>query len=271
MSKAETPSYPNWEEWQSRCIDWKSRYAVNDGKPFPQEGVISHYQLMDALSDTIPKNTLVSTGSSGLAIEAFYTVFRNKLGQRVFLTSGLGAMGYGLPAAIGACFANNKKPMVAIESDGSLQLNVQELATIQAFNLPITLLIMNNDGYASIRNTQKNYFNERYVGTGPEAGLIIPSLEKLARVYDFSYLKIKDASELNDKLSNNILLSRPSIVDVHLTKNETLMPKVSALPQEDGSIISMPLEDMAPLLPIETLKNEMIVDLVDESYNVKRA
>jgi len=225
---------------------------------------------MDILSDVIPENTLISTGSSGLAVEAFYTVFRNKLGQRVFLTSGLGAMGYGLPAAIGACFANGKKPIVAIESDGSLQLNIQELATIQAFNLPITLVIMNNDGYASIRNTQKNYFNERYIGTGPESGLIIPSLDKLARVYDFSYVKVENISELNDKLSKNIISSYPSIIDVHLIKNETLTPKVSALPQKDGSILSMPLEDMTPLLPLEVLKREMVVDLLDISKNIKR-
>lgn len=120
---------------------------------------------MDALSDVFPAETLITTGSSGLAVEAFYTVFRNKPGQRVFLTSGLGAMGYGLPAAIGACFANNRNPMIAVESDGSLQLNIQELATLHAFNLPICLIVMNNGGYASIRSTQRNYFKARY-GTG---------------------------------------------------------------------------------------------------------
>jgi len=107
----------------------------------------------------------------------FYTIFRNKPGQRVFLTSGLGSMGYGLPTAIGACLANDKKPMVAIESDGSLQLNLQEFATLVAQQLPITLVIMNNGGYASIRNTQRNYFASRFVGTGPEAGLMLPDLE----------------------------------------------------------------------------------------------
>ena len=156
IAELDLDSQPIWKQWKNLCVDWKQRYTVNDGKPFSQTETISHYQLMDALSETIPENMIVSTGSSGLAVEAFYTVFRNKAGQRVFLTSGLGAMGYGIPAAIGACFANNKKPMIAIESDGSLQLNIQELATIQAFNLPITLIIMNNDGYASIRNTQKN-------------------------------------------------------------------------------------------------------------------
>jgi acetolactate synthase-1/2/3 large subunit len=270
ISEIVIPSHLDWKDWCFLCNDWKKRYAVNDGDLFPEEGVISHYQLMDVLSEVIPEGTLVSTGSSGLAIEAFYTVFRNKLGQRVFLTSGLGSMGYGLPAAIGACFANGKRPMIAIESDGSLQLNIQELATVQAFNLPITLIVMNNDGYASIRNTQKNYFNERYVGTGPEAGLIIPALDKLAKVYGFSFTKIKDVRELKNKLSKNILLERPCIIDINLIKSEVLTPKVSTLPQKDGSMLSMPLEDMSPFLPLSVLKNEMIIEISEESFLAER-
>jgi acetolactate synthase-1/2/3 large subunit len=270
MAETIIPPHPDWKEWRFRCADWKKRYAVNDGKPFSQMGAISHYQLMDSLSEIIPEETLIATGSSGLAVEAFYTVFRNKLGQRVFLTSGLGSMGYGLPAAIGACFAHGRKPIVAIESDGSLQLNIQELATIKAFNLPITLVVMNNDGYASIRNTQKNYFDERYVGTGPESGLVLPDLEKLALTYGISFVRITDASELNKKLSKVIKSKSPVIVDVQLIKNEVLMPKVSALPQIDGSIQSMPLEDMTPFLTLDVLKSEMIVDLLDMSETIER-
>lgn len=259
----------DWSAWQARCADWKRRYPVNDGAPFPSSGLISHYQLMDALSDAIPENTIVSTGSSGLAIEAFYTIFRNKPGQRVFLTSGLGAMGYGLPAAIGACFANDCRPMVAIESDGSLQLNIQELATLRAFNLPVCLIIMNNDGYASIRNTQRNYFEGRFVGTGPEAGLLLPDLEKVAATYDLPFLRIADASELISKLQHALSQTRPLLVDVRLIPNEALAPKVSALPQLDGSMLSMPLEDMTPLLPLETLQVEMIAGLSELSLKAR--
>ena len=116
----------DWINWQRKCQSWKKKYFVNDGKPFPKNGKISHYHFTDELSQILPPNITISTGSSGLGVEAFYTVFRNKEGQRLYLTSGLGAMGYGLPSAIGACFANNKKPMVLIEGDGSLQLNIQE-------------------------------------------------------------------------------------------------------------------------------------------------
>lgn len=262
-------AHPDWTAWKKRCVDWKRRYPVNDGAPFPSDGPISHYQLMDALSDTIPANTPISTGSSGLAIEAFYTSFRNKPGQRVFLTSGLGAMGYGLPAAIGVAVASGR-PIVAVESDGSLQLNIQELATLRAFNLPVCLIVMNNNGYASIRNTQRNYFKSRFVGTGPESGLFLPDLEKVAATYDLPFLRIVDASELKRKLQQALLQPRPLLVDVQLVSNEALMPKVSALPQPDGSMLSMPLEDMSPLLSLETLRAEMVTELSGQSLKARQ-
>lgn len=256
---------PESADWITRCRDWKHRYPVNDGQPFPVRGPINHYHFVSALSDAIPPDTLVSTGSSGLAVEVFYTVFRNKPGQRVFLTSGLGSMGYGLPAAIGACLANGSKPMVAVESDGSLQLNLQELATLVAQKLPITLIVMNNNGYASIRNTQRNYFSARYIGTGPEAGLMMPDLEKVADTYGLPFLRIEDAAQLEEGLRKMLATPGPKLIDMRLTPNETLAPKVAALPQPDGSMLSMPLEDMSPLLPLDVLEREMLVPLLPAS------
>ena len=247
--------------WRDRCTGWKRRYARADDQPFPTAGPISHYHFVAALSDAVPADTPIATGSSGLGIEVFYSTFRNKSGQRIFLTSGLGAMGYGLPAAIGICLGHDRRPTVAVESDGSLQLNLQELATLTALKLPITLIVMNNAGYASIRNTQRNYFQGRYVGTGPEAGLMLPDLEKIAAVYGLAYHRIDDAADLIDRLANAIATPEAGICDVRLIMDETLRPKVAALPQPDGSMLSMPLEDMSPLLSLETLEQEMLVPL----------
>ena len=270
LKQAQQINVPDYTDWQKCCLDWKQRYPVNDGFAFEQAGPISHYHFADALSSAVPPDTMVCTGSSGLAVEVFYTVFRNKPGQRIFLTSGLGAMGYGLPAAIGACFANRCQPMVLVESDGSLQLNIQELATLRAFNLPICLVIMNNGGYCSIRNTQRNYFEGRYVGTGPEAGLLLPDLEKVARTYGLTFMRIKDALELDSALTNASALPRPCIIDVQLVENESLYPKVSALPQADGNMLSMPLEDMTPLLPLDVLEKEMLVELLPASIKARQ-
>lgn len=263
------PQQPRRAAWLARIAGWKQRYPVNDGRPFPASGPIDHYHFVSALSDALPPETLVATGSSGLAVEVFYTVFRNKPDQRVFLTSGLGSMGYGLPAAIGACFANGKKSMVAVESDGSLQLNLQELATLRAQNLPICLVIMNNGGYASIRNTQRNYFAGRHVGTGPEAGLLLPDLEQVAATYGLPFRRITDAADLAPVLNEVAGSPQAMIVDVQLTPNEILAPKCAALPQPDGSMLSMPLEDMSPLLPLAELEAQMIVPLLPQSVQAR--
>lgn len=245
------------DAWRTRCRSWKERFSVNDGKALESEGAIGHYQFADAISDVLPQNALIATGSSGLAVEAFYTAFRNKPGQRVFLTSGLGAMGYGVPAFVGAALARKTGPLYLIESDGSLQLNVQELATIAAQKIPAVIVIMNNGGYASIRNTQKNYFASRFLGTGPEAGLVMPNLEKVAAAYGFSYASVEGPEQLREKLSRALAGPTPRLVDVRLREFEVLFPKCAAIPRPDGSIVSMPLEDMSPLLSLDDLQAEL--------------
>jgi acetolactate synthase-1/2/3 large subunit len=258
-----------WDEWRARCADWKHRYPPQEGRALGDDGVITHYPFIDLLSEAVPEDRLIVTGSSGLAVEVFYTVFRNKPGQRFFLTSGLGSMGYGLPAAIGACLGAGRRLTVGVESDGSLMLNLQELATLKAMNLPIVLIIMNNGGYASIRNTQRNYFSGRYLGTGPEAGLFIPDLVAVSGAMGLPAMRIENASALVAGLQHALNQPGPFVCEVCLGPNETLSPKVAAIPQPDGSIVSMPLEDMSPLLTLEQLQAEMQAELLRISIDAR--
>jgi acetolactate synthase I/II/III large subunit len=260
----------DYSDWINKIADWKQRYPRCDGEKFPEQGDISHYHFIDRLSALTKVNELIITGSSGLAVEVFYSTFVNKTGQRIFLTSGLGSMGYGLPAAIGGCLASGRKPVVSVEGDGSLQLNLQELSTLKSLNLPIRMFVMNNNGYASIRNTQRNYFDARYVATGQEAGLLIPDLVKLAEAIGLDAVRIEDASELDEKIQYVLNHPGPILCDVTIIKDEALWPKVSAIPQANGSMISMPLEDMSPLLSIEQLQKEMSVPVSPNSILVER-
>ena len=247
--------------WLDRCNDWKARYPINDGAPFPSSGVISHYHLTKVLSDEIGEDTLIVTGSSGLAVEIFYTGFANKPGQRIFLTSGLGAMGYGLPAMVGAGLASGAKSIVGVEGDGSLMMNIQELQTIRMLDLPLKLFLFDNQGYASIRNTQRNYFEGRFVGTGPEGRLGLPDFVELAHANGIEAMRIDDAADLVAGVREALAKRGPVFVDVRVQSDEALWPKSAALPQADGTIRSMPLEDMSPLLPRDEFRSNMLVPL----------
>jgi acetolactate synthase-1/2/3 large subunit len=247
--------------WLEKCEKWKAKYPVNDGAPFPTSGKIGHFHLTQVLSEELPENSLIVTGSSGLAIEFFYTGFQNKPGQRVFLTSGLGAMGYGLPAMLGAYMASDGKPFVGIEGDGSLMMNIQEMQTIASLKIPVRIFLFNNRGYASIRNTQRNYFEGRYVGTGPEARLGLPDLVGVAKAFGLDAMRITEVSSLRNQIKAALTHPGPLLIDVQVVENEALFPKSAALPQKDGSFLSMPLEDMSPLLPRDELRANMLVPL----------
>jgi len=257
-------------EWRQQCQIWKNKYTICDGQEFPESGEISHYHFIDKLSDKVKEGELIITGSSGMSVEVFYLGFRNKKDQRVFLTSGLGSMGYGLPAAIGGCLASGRKPVVSVEGDGSLQLNLQELSTLKALNLPIRMFVMNNSGYASIRNTQRNYFDGRYVATGEASGLLMPDIVKVAQAIGLDTLIIDDAKDLDEKIQQALNHPGPLICDVRLINDEALWPKVAAMQQKDGSMTSMPLEDMTPLLTIEELEREMLTGLSPISLSTER-
>ena len=254
-----------WKSWVERCRDWKQRYLPGDrttGGGVSQP--VTHIEFVEKLSELIPPDRMIVTGSSGLAVEFFYTAFRNKANQRFFLTSGLGAMGYGLPAAIGACIGSGRKPTFCIESDGSLMLNLQELATLKTLNLPIAIIVMNNQGYASIRNTQRNYFSSRYIGSEHGSSLEIPDLAAIASTFGIESMRGDHLSDLADFVLG-LKFNAPTLLDFRLVADEALSPKVSALPQADGSILSMPLEDMTPLLPLEVMQKEMLIPLLPQS------
>lgn len=270
MLNQTTSSIQGDVNWLSYCIDLKEKYTPKLQNLFPKRKPITHIHAAKALSDVFPEDALIITGSSGLAVEMFYTHFQNKPGQRIFLNTGLGAMGYGLPSIVGAHFGNvSNKRLVAVESDGSFMMNIQELATIAQHEIPVTIFILNNNGYASIRNTQKNYFEGRYIGTGAEAGLGLPDITDVAKSFGIPAIDVSLAKDLKKVISYMMKIEGPFICNIHLLECEPLEPKCSAMLQPDGSMVSMPLEDMSPLLSLEELKATMLVPLDPISEKVR--
>ena len=216
-------------------------------------GRISIYDFVNILSEGFSGNEIIVTGSSGLAVEVFYTHFKNRDGQWIGLTTGLGAMGYGLPALLGVAAAAKEK-VYLYESDGSLMMNLQELQSLNTLGHPVTIFIQNNDGYASIRSTQENYFAGRFVGTGPSSQLEIPSFEKIAESFGFEYMSIKNLRNIKNNVAKAIGHRGLLICEVFLNRDEKLMPKCSVIRTENNQLLSAPLEDMSPLLEFKELE-----------------
>ncbi len=245
-------------EWLSYCRDLKKRFSFEHDDAFKsnnlskEENKLSIYELMDGLSSLLKAFKYIVTGSSGFCIEAFYVLYKNCPNQRILIDSGLGSMGFGLPAVIGVSNATNEK-VILIEGDGSLQMNIQELSTIKGNNLNVILIIVNNDGYCSIRNTQDGYFEGRRIGSDTESGLFIPDLHKISKAYSIPFYKCQNITEIQRALNSEEKTEGPSIIEISTFRDEKLQPKVSSRPTKQGTMVTMPIEDMTPLLPLSEL------------------
>ena len=183
-----------------------------------------------------------------------------KKGQRFISNSGIASMGYGLPAAIGACVADHSPDIVLVTGDGSIQMNLQELQTVIGNYLPIKIFVINNGGYHSIRQTQKNFFGEPLVGIGVDSGdLTFPSMEKLAWAYGFPYVAIHNNGEVGEKVEETLAMDGPVICEVFVTLEQNFEPKSAAKKLPDGTLVSPPLEDLAPFLPDEEMEQIMFI------------
>ena len=166
-------------------------------------------------------------------------------------------MGFGLPAAIGACIADKNRETYCIEGDGSIQMNIQDLSTIKKYNLPIKIFLLSNDGYHSIRQTQNKYFPDNIVGCGPDSGLEFPDFEILAKGYGIKYTKVSNSKDLQKTIKSVIRNTGAIICEILIDKNQEFEPKASSKLYPDGTMKSAPLYDLYPFLD-EKLIEEII-------------
>ncbi|MDR3638384.1 MAG: thiamine pyrophosphate-binding protein, partial [Isosphaeraceae bacterium] len=250
--------------WLDRCADWKRRYPVVLPEYWTQADHANTYAFADVLAEELSGDDLIIPGSSGVAIDTFWLAFSVKKGQRLFSTGGLGAMGFGLPASIGGCLAAGGRRTISVDGDGGFQLNVQELETVRRLQLPIKFFVLNNNGYASIRATQRNHFHGHLVGADPTSGLTLPSLKKLGEAFGISVATISDNSQLREGIREVLDQPGPVLCDVLVAPDQPIGPRVSSTLRADGSMVSRPLEDLLPLLDRSELRANMLVPLVED-------
>lgn len=252
--------------WRNRCIEWKKKYPVVLPKHYNATGRTNVYAFIKELSNSLPENytTVVGNGSACVVGSHGYTI---KKGQRFIINSAIASMGYDLPAAIGACVAEGRREIVCLTGEGSIQMNLQELQTIITNKLPIKLFVINNGGYHSIRQTQTNFFGEPLVGVGEDShDLDFPSMEKLAYVYGYDYCACYSNSEIKAALAKAFEKEGSFICEVFVSKDQNFEPKSATKRLDDGTLVSAPLEDLAPFLDPEELKANMIIAPVEGSF-----
>jgi len=256
-------SLPSWSEWVSWCTERKQRYPVVL-KEHRELGTLVHpYHFIDVLTRSLDSDAIVVAGNGSACVVLFQAGIV-KENQRVFWNSGCASMGYGLPAAIGACFAAGKRNVVCLEGDGSLQMNIQELQTVAHHNLPIKIFVLNNSGYISIRQTQEAFFDGHYIGCDKQSGVSFPNITKVAAAYGLQTMRIKSHKAMEERIQEVLDSNGPYLCEVMLTSDYKFSPKLSSERKPDGRIVSKPLEDMFPFLTREELKRNMIIPLLDE-------
>ena len=254
------------EDWIKQCNIWKEKYPVCDKSKYEQKDKINVYAFLDTLSDCMKENDkiVVANGAACACIHGY----KLKKGQRLVVNSGVASMGYDLPAAIGACFGINQNDIICVCGDGSIQMNLQELQTIIHHKLPIKLFLINNDGYQSIRITQRSFFEQPFIGIGSDSGDIsFPNMEKIAYAYGFKYNQCSDINKLKDTINNTLNTREPVICEVFVDTEQSFEPKSASKKLPNGKMVSAPLEDMKPFLDRKELEENMYIDLIENEDN----
>jgi len=256
---------PRHADWLAWCRERVARYPVVLPEYRKDDERVNPYCLVEALFEQLEENDIVVCADGTACVTAFQAA-AIKPGQRLFHNSGAAPMGYDLPAAIGAaCAFPEAKRIICLAGDGSVMMNLQEMQTIAGNRLPIKLFVLNNGGYHSIRQTQNAFFPDNIVGCGTDSGLSFPNFDKIAAAFSFAYMRCATHAELSSSIAAMLRTDSPALCEVLLDLRQAFAPKLSARKLEDGSMISPPLEDMAPFLSREELRSNMLVPLKDES------
>lgn len=246
------------DAWLARVGEWRARYPVTLPEYWEGTNGVNPYCFADALFDHLADDEIVVTGDGTACITTFQAA-KLRPGQRLFSDSGCAPMGFDLPAAIGASVAAGGKRVVCVAGDGSIMMNLQELQTIQGYGLPVKLFILNNGGYHSIRQTQRNFFPGNDIGCGPESGVTFPDFGKLIPAFGFAFRRCEAHGDLHAAIAATMAAPEAAVLEVMLDPTQPFAPKTSSKRLADGRMVTAPLEDMAPFLAREELLENLYV------------
>lgn len=250
-------------EWSDRCKHWKSTFSIGNEifiKDLKNENKIDLYSLMDELSSALPDDATVIT-DAGFEELIVPSAVSYKDGQRCLFPAAQGAMGYAVPAIIGA-YEAGRKNIVCIVGDGSIMMNIQELGIISDLKIPAKIFVINNNMYAVIRKRQRDLFRKRTIGNDPGDGVPEPNFENIAHCFGLEYRKITDRKELLEQLKS-FFSGKTEMIEIMSTPEQNYFHESYAI-NEKRKLVHRPIEDMSPFLPREKIKEEMIIKMMEE-------
>ncbi len=250
--------------WTDKCLHWKKIFAVSREtfiEELKKENRLDLYHFADVLSDMISEQTVVIT-DAGLEELIIPATIRYKNDQRCLFPAAQGAMGYAIPAILGAHYAG-KKEIVAVVGDGSFMMNMQELQMIGTWHIPAKIFVINNNMYAVIRKRQKDLFRTRTIGNDPSDGVPAPDFKKVASCFDIDYSEINDIASLKKGIKKVLESDGPCICEVHCVEEQKYLHMSYAV-GKNRRLVRRPIEDLSPFLERELFKQEMIIEPVDE-------
>ena len=268
LAQASSIEKKDRSDWKRRCADWRTRYPLVLPEHKVPEGRVSVYNFAEVMSGILKQGDYYISGSSGTGIELCLLAFRTKRGQRIFHTTALGSMGFGIAASIGAGIVafetDPQRNVVCVDGDGGFQFNIQELETIRRLNLPVKFFVLNNDGYGSIRASQAAFFGAARIGCDAATGQTLPDLRRVAEAYGIATDVISSQRNLADEIRRVLATPGPVVCDVHIVLDEVRQPRLSSVQLPDGSFVSKPLEDLWPFLDREEFKANMLIPVIGE-------
>jgi len=235
---------PKSSSWLESNANRKKSLAVHMEPHDQSTKAINLYNFVNVLSNSSSAGD-VFVSDAGLCYYVMGQALLLKENQRYIVSGGLGAMGYAIPASIGASIVKTSR-VYCVTGDGSAQFNIQELATLSELQSNIVIFIINNNGYASIRNTQKAYFDGNLIGSSETSGICMPSWEMLAAAYSIPFVKIDSYKDLNDKMRQVVHSRGPVLVEVICQENQVLMPSIQSKKSSSGALVSDDLSEMWP-------------------------
>jgi acetolactate synthase-1/2/3 large subunit len=245
--------------WLGWCREKVDRYPVVSGN-LHTEHYLNPYKFIHDFSKEWEEDDIIVTGNGSACVIPFQCA-EIKPNQRLYTNSGDASMGYDLPAAIGAAIANPDKRIICLAGDGSIMMNLQELQTIQTLNLNIKIIVLNNNGYLSIKQTQKNYFSDCEFGTEPGNGVGFPKFARVGESFDINSVIVRNITDWKSSYVKQLLTSNnPALIEVMIDPNQQFAPKLMAKKLADGSMLAPSLENMFPFLSDEEMRENMIGD-----------